>query len=168
MTKPDEIEAAFSKAKAAFGHIDVVFNNAGILVVAEIEGIPDDKARGLFEVQHYSHLFSMSFSLTLLREGPIFRRCQRFQDRCEVFPREFTHRRTPHTELIRRLLPSSCRGRILCRHVGLHLYCDLNCQLIICRRKGALESFTEALAKELDPAWNMKVSVGLIKSSRLI
>ena len=75
VTKPDEIEAAFSKAKAAFGHIDVVFNNAGILVVAEIEGIPDDKARGLFEVRHYSRLFSMSFSLVPLREGFIFRRC---------------------------------------------------------------------------------------------
>jgi len=50
VTKPDEIEAAFSKAKAAFGRIDVVFNNAGLLVIAEIEGTPDDQARGLFEV----------------------------------------------------------------------------------------------------------------------
>jgi len=50
VTKPDEVEAAFSKAKAAFGGIDVVFNNAGLLVVAEIEGTPDDKARELFEV----------------------------------------------------------------------------------------------------------------------
>ena len=33
--------------------------------------------------------------------------------------------------------------------------------LLMCDRKGAIGSFTEALAKEIDPAWNIKVSDGL-------
>lgn len=74
VTRPDEIEAAFAQAKAAFGRIDVVFNNAGLIVVGEIEGTPDEQARTEFEVRHSVHLFSMNPFLTVLRQGSIFRR----------------------------------------------------------------------------------------------
>ena len=117
VTKPDEIEAVFAKAKAAFGRIDVVFNNAGFVVVGEIEGTPDDKARAQFEVRHFGQLLLTSLFLTLLHEGPIFWRCQRVQDRGEVLPREFPHRRTPHPEFVQCLLASLSWGRILLRRV---------------------------------------------------
>jgi len=35
----------------------------------------------------------------------------------------------------------------------------------MCNRKGAIGSFTEALAKEIYPAWNIKVSDGLCANS---
>jgi len=56
VTKPDEIESAFAKAKEAF---DVVFNNAGWGVIGEIEGTPDDQAHAMFEVR----ISTMSFNI---------------------------------------------------------------------------------------------------------
>ena len=59
VTKPDEIESAFAKAKEAFGRVDVVFNNAGWGVIGEIEGTPDVQARAMFEVC----ISTMSFNI---------------------------------------------------------------------------------------------------------
>ena len=59
VTKSDEIESAFAKAKEAFGRVDVVFNNAGWGVIGEIEGTPDDQARAMFEVR----VSTMSFNI---------------------------------------------------------------------------------------------------------
>lgn len=53
VTEPDEILAAFAKAKAAFGRLDVVFNNAGVSIIAESEGTPLEAARKLFEVNFW-------------------------------------------------------------------------------------------------------------------
>jgi NAD(P)-dependent dehydrogenase (short-subunit alcohol dehydrogenase family) len=50
VTKEDEVKTAFAKAKETFGRIDVVFNNAGITLVGELESIPVKEARGIFEV----------------------------------------------------------------------------------------------------------------------
>ena len=51
VTKPDEIESAFAKAKEAFGRVDVVFNNAGWGMIGEIESTTNDQARAMFEVR---------------------------------------------------------------------------------------------------------------------
>ncbi len=53
VTKPDEITEAFTKAKEAFGKVDVVFNNAGYGILAEFEGTPEDIARAMFEVNFW-------------------------------------------------------------------------------------------------------------------
>ncbi|KAH7924638.1 NAD(P)-binding protein [Leucogyrophana mollusca] len=53
VTVPTEITHAFSKALDAFGRIDVVFNNAGFCVVSEAEGISDENARRMFEVDFW-------------------------------------------------------------------------------------------------------------------
>ena len=50
VSKPDEIKDAFAKAKATFGRIDVVFNNAGYAFACEAEAVPDEPARALFDV----------------------------------------------------------------------------------------------------------------------
>ncbi|KAI1785598.1 hypothetical protein LXA43DRAFT_899459 [Ganoderma leucocontextum] len=60
VSKPEEIRDAFAKVKAAFGRIDVVFNNAGYAVAGELEGIPDEPAQTMFDVNfwgavHVSH-----------------------------------------------------------------------------------------------------------------
>jgi NAD(P)-dependent dehydrogenase (short-subunit alcohol dehydrogenase family) len=53
VTTPDDVKAAFGCAKDVFGHIDVVYNNAGQLIVGEVEGVPIETARALFEVNFW-------------------------------------------------------------------------------------------------------------------
>ena len=48
-----EIKDAFAQAKAAFGRIDVVFNNAGSSAMGEAEAIPDTIAREMFETNFW-------------------------------------------------------------------------------------------------------------------
>ena len=43
MSKPAEIEALFQAAATAFGHVDIVVNNAGIQHVANVQDFPVDK-----------------------------------------------------------------------------------------------------------------------------
>ncbi|RDX45923.1 NAD(P)-binding protein, partial [Lentinus brumalis] len=45
VTNQQEIKEAFQKAKDAFGRIDVVVNNAGIVIAGEAEGTPEEAAR---------------------------------------------------------------------------------------------------------------------------
>ncbi|KAI5831329.1 NAD(P)-binding protein [Schizophyllum commune Tattone D] len=49
VTKPEQIKEAFAKTRAHFGRLDVVVNNAGYGVSAEIEATPDKVARDQFE-----------------------------------------------------------------------------------------------------------------------
>ncbi len=53
VTSQQEIKEAFQKAKAAFGRVDVVFNNAGIVVSGETEGVPEESARRMFETNFW-------------------------------------------------------------------------------------------------------------------
>ncbi|MCC9621107.1 SDR family NAD(P)-dependent oxidoreductase [Thalassospira sp. MA62] len=50
VTKPDQIDAAVTKAEAHFGRIDVLVNNAGYGYFAAIEEGEDDEIRRQFEV----------------------------------------------------------------------------------------------------------------------
>ena len=53
VTKPVEVTTAFTASREKFGRIDVVVNNAGFGVVAEVEGTTDSSARGVFEVNFW-------------------------------------------------------------------------------------------------------------------
>nr|VWO98277.1 Uncharacterized protein [Ganoderma boninense] len=53
VSKSDEIKAAFVIAKEVFERVDVVFNNAGYAVAGELEGMPDEPARTMFEVDFW-------------------------------------------------------------------------------------------------------------------
>lgn len=53
VTKPLEITQAFAHAQDTFGRIDIVFNNAGYGLLAEVEGTPDETARALFETNFW-------------------------------------------------------------------------------------------------------------------
>ena len=53
VTKPEEIKTAFSSAIMQFVRIDVVFNNAGIGILSEVEGTPDDKARAMSDLNFF-------------------------------------------------------------------------------------------------------------------
>ena len=53
VTKPQEIIDAFAAAKAKFGRIDVVANNAGYGTLGEAEGAEDDVVRAMFETNFW-------------------------------------------------------------------------------------------------------------------
>jgi NAD(P)-dependent dehydrogenase (short-subunit alcohol dehydrogenase family) len=53
VTKVAEIKAVFDAARIHFGRLDVVVNNAGYGILAEIEATPDEDARYNFEVQFW-------------------------------------------------------------------------------------------------------------------
>lgn len=50
VTNSQEISQVFQTVKEKYGRVDVVFNNAGWAIIGEVEGIPEDKARELFDV----------------------------------------------------------------------------------------------------------------------
>ena len=68
VTKPQEIKDAFTKAKEAFGRVDVVFNNAGVIVLGEVEGTPDDTARKMFEVNFWGAVHVSQEAVRFFRE----------------------------------------------------------------------------------------------------
>ncbi len=68
VSKPDEIKAAFATAKATFGRVDVVFNNAGYAVVGELEGMPDELARTMFEVDFWGAAHVSQEAVRFFRE----------------------------------------------------------------------------------------------------
>ncbi|EKM52014.1 uncharacterized protein PHACADRAFT_262462 [Phanerochaete carnosa HHB-10118-sp] len=49
VTSIEQIDTAFAKVKEHFGRLDVVVNNAGYALVAEIENTPEDEGRHCFE-----------------------------------------------------------------------------------------------------------------------
>jgi NAD(P)-dependent dehydrogenase (short-subunit alcohol dehydrogenase family) len=49
VTKPDEIESAVAAARARFGRVDVLVNNAGYSVVGAVEETSDEELRATFE-----------------------------------------------------------------------------------------------------------------------
>ena len=53
VTKPTDIAQVFRQAKEAFGKVDIVVNNAGLVAIDEVEDIPDDIARAMFEVNFW-------------------------------------------------------------------------------------------------------------------
>ncbi|KZT60246.1 NAD(P)-binding protein [Calocera cornea HHB12733] len=53
VTKPDQIQAAFAVAEREFGHIDIVYNNAGIALGGELEGVSEESARKLFDINFW-------------------------------------------------------------------------------------------------------------------
>jgi len=47
----EDVDAAFKEAEETFGRIDVVYNNAGYSAVGEVEAMPLEDAKDMFEVR---------------------------------------------------------------------------------------------------------------------
>ncbi|KAF8550208.1 NAD(P)-binding protein [Imleria badia] len=123
VTKPAEVTAAFAASRDKFGRIDVVVNNAGFGVLAEVEGTADNNARGVFEVNFWG-------------ASHVSREAVRF----------FREENKP---MGGRLLQVSSAS-------GIH---SSACVGYYSASKFALESLSECLAEELDPNWNIKVTI---------
>jgi len=68
VTSLADIKAAFAKAIETFGRVDVVYNNAGYGSLGEIEGTPDDVARGVFEVNFWGSTNVAREAIRVFRE----------------------------------------------------------------------------------------------------
>ncbi|KAF8996901.1 NAD(P)-binding protein [Cyathus striatus] len=123
VAKPDEITSAFAVAIEKFGHIDVVYNNAGYSFLAEFESAPDDLARSMFEVNFWG-------AANVSREA------------IRVF-------RDVNKPSGGRLLQASSGAGV----TGIPTYSYYGAS------KFALVGLSEAIAKEVDPSWNIKVVI---------
>jgi NAD(P)-dependent dehydrogenase (short-subunit alcohol dehydrogenase family) len=68
VTSPDAVVAAVAQAKAAFGRIDVLVNNAGYGYLSAIEEGEDDEVRAMFEVNFFGAVSTINAVLPLMRE----------------------------------------------------------------------------------------------------
>ncbi|OCH90233.1 NAD-P-binding protein [Obba rivulosa] len=136
VTQPDAVAGAFAQARAAFGRVDVVFNNAGYVLVSEVESAAEREAdaRALFEVNFWGALRVSQAAVAFFRE---------VNQPCGGW-----------------LLQVSSTAALGVTPAGGFYSAT----------KAALESVSEALAKELDPAWNVKVTIiepgGIATSAR--
>lgn len=64
VTNEIQVKSIFVQAKNAFGHIDIVYNNAGQMIVQELEGTPMDRARALMDVNFWG---AVTLSLEAVR-----------------------------------------------------------------------------------------------------
>lgn len=143
VTKPQEILDAFKAAESAYGRIDIVFNNAGYGALGEVEGTPEDVARAIFDTNFWG---AMNVSREAVR---FFRDVNKIQGG--------------------RLLNISSMAGIGGKP-GIGFYsaskngtcCSTLASIKILNLSAllALEGATEALSKELDPKWNIKVRSG--------
>lgn len=124
VSKQQEVEDTFAAAKDAFGRIDVVYNNAGYGIAAELEAVPNVQARALFDVVYWG---SVSVALEAVK-------------------------------FFREVNGPSVGGRIITTGSMLGVMAFPLCGYYI-SAKHALEGFVETLASELDPEWNIKVTL---------
>ncbi|KAJ6598162.1 hypothetical protein DFH09DRAFT_53830 [Mycena vulgaris] len=119
----EDVDAAFAQAQAAFGRIDVVYNNAGYSAVGEVEGMPMEDAKDMFETNFFGATRVSLATIKFFREvnKPI-------------------GGRLIQASSIYGLLPGGASG-----------YYSAS--------KYALEGITESLASEIDPAWNIKITL---------
>lgn len=155
VTQPDAIAGAFSHALSVFGRIDVVFNNAGYALVSEVEGARGREAdvRALFEVNFWGALRVSQEAVRVFREenAPRGGRLLQVSSTAALDGAPAVGFYGASKAGARCLLPSAGCVSDMCCVAGT-----------------AFESVSEALAKELDPAWNIKArpfSVGCPRNS---
>ncbi|TFK83920.1 NAD-P-binding protein [Polyporus arcularius HHB13444] len=135
ITQPEQIKAAFSRTKAAFGRIDILVNNAGMTSLGEVELMDEAKGREILETNFWG-------TLNVTKEAVRF-----FRDEN----------------------PSGLGGRLLQMSSFLGLT-GAGCSAAgyYVASKFALEGITETLSTELDPKWNIKITLlepGWIRSA---
>ncbi|KAG2062539.1 NAD(P)-binding protein, partial [Suillus decipiens] len=123
VVKSSEVAAAFAKAKEVFGRIDVVFNNAGVAILGEMESTSDKDARQMFEVNFWGSSNVTREAIRMFRE-----------------------------------VNNPIGGRLLQVSSSLGLG-GIAATSYYSASKQALEGFSESLAQELDPAWNIQITI---------
>ncbi|KAI0775585.1 NAD-P-binding protein [Trametes elegans] len=124
VTQQQDVIDAFKCANAAFGRIDVVFNNAGYSDLGELEGMNDDMGCGMFQTNFWG-------AARVTREAVRFFREEN---------------------------PSGVGGHLL-QMSSIYGLVGGSCQDFYSASKHALEGLTKCLAQEIDPAWNIRITI---------
>jgi NAD(P)-dependent dehydrogenase (short-subunit alcohol dehydrogenase family) len=66
VTRKDQVHACFAEAHARFGRIDVVVNNAGVLIPAPVTAIVPSDLEGMLRVNLFGALFVMQEAVPLM------------------------------------------------------------------------------------------------------
>lgn len=69
MTKPDQIEAMIKEAKAKFGSVDIIVNNAGVQHVAPIDEFPPEKWDQIIAINLTSAFHMSRFAIPFMKEA---------------------------------------------------------------------------------------------------
>lgn len=140
VTNKDDIVAAFNYAEEKLGRIDIVFNNAGHTLMAEIEGTPDEVAKKMFDVNFWGAMNVSKETVRFFREvnNPQGGKLWNASSTAGIFP------------FASMGYYSASKHGIIPGVVGE----DHSMTVFFL---SALEGATEALASELDPKWNIKV-----------
>ncbi|KAL0572540.1 hypothetical protein V5O48_009419 [Marasmius crinis-equi] len=143
VTIEGDIPIAFEKAKEVFGRIDLVYNNAGYSMIGEVEAIPQEAAHAIVNVRTVIKIAILS-RLTLR----------------ELFQTNFwgAYNVTRAAIAFFRDVNKPVGGRLLqmCSYYGLATDGSLGMYVAT---KHAIDGLTDCLTKELDPAWNIKVTL---------
>ncbi|KAJ7489093.1 NAD(P)-binding protein [Mycena latifolia] len=116
----EDVDGAFVQAEATFGRIDVVYNNAGYSAVGEVEAMPMEDGKDMFETNFFGATRVSLAAIKFFREvnKPI-------------------GGRLIQASSIYGLLPGGASGYY----------------------SATLEGITECMVAELDPAWNIKITL---------
>jgi NAD(P)-dependent dehydrogenase (short-subunit alcohol dehydrogenase family) len=68
VTKPEEIAAAFRKAIKRFGSVDIVVNNAGVLIPSEVVALKASDLQTMLDVNLFGALHVMQHAVKLMRK----------------------------------------------------------------------------------------------------
>ncbi|KAF8664852.1 hypothetical protein AX16_000693 [Volvariella volvacea WC 439] len=146
VSKKEQILDAFAKGKEHFGRIDVVFNNAAEFVLGEVEGTEEAMARRMLEINFWGATTVSREAVRYFRQNkPVGGRLLQLSSAASV-------------------TASPGAGYYVARSfLALELFCPaadllLRALVLDAHSKLALEGFSEALAAELDPEWNIKAS----------
>lgn len=151
VTSKSDIKTAFAQAVDKFGRIDVVYSNAGMASLGEIESTPDETARRMFDVNFWG-------SVNVAREA-----FNVFRDVNKPHGGRFLQ-----TSSVNGLAPVIGLGFYSSTYVYLYTFLLVTrFHLILFSRKHAIEGVMQSLSNELHPSWNIKITLlelGLFKT----
>ncbi|KAJ3566864.1 hypothetical protein NP233_g6740 [Leucocoprinus birnbaumii] len=154
VTDTPAISSAFTTAREKFGRIDVVFNNAGHAILCELENTPEDKARALFDTNFWGAVNVSKEAIKAFRANspPGGRLLQNSSSSAST--------NNPGTAFYGASKAGTANGTHISlrnlSHSGTYLVFPIFVDSFI---PPALEAMSESLAQELDPNWNIKITL---------
>ncbi|TFK83918.1 NAD-P-binding protein [Polyporus arcularius HHB13444] len=124
VTQQQQVIDAFSRAKASFGRIDVVVNNAGVTNLGELESVAEEKAKIIMDTNFWGAVYVTREAVKVFRESN----------------------------------PPGVGGRLL-QISSIAALVGTPGRAFYTASKHALNGLTESVAAEIDPAWNIKITL---------
>ena len=147
VTKQEDVDEAFAKAVKQFGRVDVVVNNAGYGLFGELESLSDEQIQSQLDVNLWGVLRVTRAALKVFRENqqPIGGRLIQISS-------------VGGFHAVPCLSVYNARYTQISRFRFRHSFLPSSLSNASCS-KFAVEGLSEAVSKELNPEWNIKVTI---------